>query len=73
MTQSSSLRFYSNGFTNSRDKEPLTPPTIQNPDSLKDQPDNVQGWLMNVHTYRDPENITSDKVPAVIVDADNNR
>lgn len=73
MTQSSSLRFYSNGFTNSRDKEPLTPPTIQNPDSLKNQPDNVQGWLMNVHTYRDPENITSDKGGgAIIVDADNN-
>lgn len=72
MTQSSSLRFYSNSFTNSRDKQPLTPPTIQSPDSLKNQPDNVQGWLMNVHTYRDPENISSDK-GTVIVDADNNR
>jgi hypothetical protein len=67
MAQSSNLSYY-NGYTS--DKQPISN-TIKEPDSLTNQPDNVQGWLMNVHTYRDPEKISVDK-NSVIVDADNN-
>lgn len=63
MAQSPSLRFY-NGYS---DKEPLTT-TIQDTESVTNQPDNVQGWLMNLHSYRDPSEKNS-----TIVDADNNR
>ncbi|KAI7896697.1 uncharacterized protein EV154DRAFT_491884 [Mucor mucedo] len=61
MAQSPSLRYY--GYS---DKAPLTP-TLQDTESVTNQPDNVQGWLMNLHPYRDP----SDK-NSIIVDADNN-
>lgn len=63
MAQSPSLRFYK-GFG---DKKPLTP-TIQESGSISNQPDNVQGWLMNIHTYREPSETNT-----IIVDADNNR
>jgi hypothetical protein len=61
MTQSPTLRFF-NGFRG--DKQPKATPVTSD---SSNQPDNVQGWLMNVHTYRDPEEIAT-----TIVDADNN-
>lgn len=63
MAQSPSLRFYK-GFG---DKKPSAP-TIQESGSITNQPDNVQGWLMNIHTYREPSETNT-----IIVDADNNR
>lgn len=63
MAHSPSLRYY-NGYS---DKAPLTP-ALQDTEPVTNQPDNVQGWLMNLHSYRDP----SEKNP-IIVDADNNR
>lgn len=67
MTHSPNLRFF-NGFRGGGDKQPkATPPTTD----TSNQPDNVQGWLMNVHTYRDSEAIST-TTTATIVDEDNN-
>lgn len=60
MAQSPSLRYY-NGYS---DKAPLTSTLQDTASVVSNQPDNVQGWLMNLHPYRDP---------SIIVDADNNR
>ncbi|CAO3673229.1 unnamed protein product [Rhizopus microsporus] len=63
MTQSSSLRF----FGNFRDKKP-TKETTENK-----SPDNVQGWLMNVHSFQREDKQQENNDIVNIVDADNNR
>lgn len=63
MTQSSSLRF----FGNFRDKKP-TKETTENKSS-----DNVQGWLMNVHSFQREDKQQENNDIVNIVDADNNR
>ncbi|KAI8992601.1 hypothetical protein BDB01DRAFT_778995 [Pilobolus umbonatus] len=70
MTQSPTLRF----FKAFRDK----PKTVPNPkpDSPPPGQDNVEGWLLSVHNYRDnhisPINNNSTEIQYNIVDADNN-
>jgi hypothetical protein len=65
MTQAPGLRFL-NGF---KDKQNSPPKESTN------DPDNVQGWLMNVHSFRKEdkkkENGDAD-ILVNIVDADNN-
>lgn len=74
MTQSPSLRFFSNfkgaaagaaaAGTSNKQQQPKVPVEQE----ATNQPDNVQGWLMNVESYhREPQHV------ATIVDADNNR
>lgn len=68
MTQSPSLRLFSSfkgggGGGDGNKQQPKVPVEQES----TNQPDNVQGWLMNVETYREPKDITT------IVDADNNR
>lgn len=58
MAQSAKLRFLNAFQGNDKKKTSLS----------SNQPDNVHGWLMNVHTYREPEEIAT-----TIVDEDNNR
>jgi hypothetical protein len=67
MAQSPTLRYFNinNGF---KEKENIS----QDPSSITpNQPaaaaDNVQGWLMNIQSYR------KEDAGKVIVDADNNR
>lgn len=72
MAQSPTLRYYNGLHSNSNsvgrpDKEA---PAISQ-DSTN-QPDNVQGWLMNLHSYRGEAKEPS-AVVSTIVDADNNR
>ncbi|GAN03521.1 hypothetical protein MAM1_0042d02976 [Mucor ambiguus] len=68
MTQSPSLRFFSSfkggaGAGASSKQQPKVPVEQE----ATNQPDNVQGWLMNVESYhREPQHV------ATIVDADNN-
>lgn len=76
MTQSPSLRFFSSfkggagagaaaagGGTGTKQQ-----PKVPVEQEATNQPDNVQGWLMNVESYhREPQHV------ATIVDADNNR
>ena len=69
MAQSSSLHVYNTGFTNDRDEKVQS--TTNETNLLTKQPDNVQGWLLNVHTYRDPEHIPHGE-NAILVDGDNN-
>ncbi|KAL9559689.1 hypothetical protein MBANPS3_000312 [Mucor bainieri] len=76
MTQSPSLRFFSSfkggaaaaagaGAAGASSKQQPKVPVEQ---EATNQPDNVQGWLMNVESYhREPQHA------ATIVDADNNR
>ncbi|KAL7321660.1 hypothetical protein PS15m_001406 [Mucor circinelloides] len=64
MTQSPSLRFFSSFKGGASNKQQPKVPVEQ---EATNQPDNVQGWLMNVESYhREPQSMVT------IVDADNN-
>ncbi|KAI9476387.1 MAG: hypothetical protein EXX96DRAFT_577019 [Benjaminiella poitrasii] len=69
MAQSSGLHFV-NSFRIEDKQSKASGITASQGINPVNQPDNVEGWLMNVHTYNKPENTMTTTV--TIVDADNN-